>query len=364
MKGRFRNRRNLLRMGAALGAAACLRNGAALAADAAAATGTAASAAKGASHAALSIGLLRNPVSGLIAVTDQKGWFKAAGLDLTSVLFSGAGGPKVLQAMGGGAVGIGSVSVTAALLALAANAIPLRIVSISTDPAPVFALLAAPEIDSIPKLAGKRVATTAGTGLHYFLARALGKFGMRLADVEFLNLPVGDAQAAFLAKRVDAVVPSLTGRYYIQSLRKDTRQLFTYDDFAKPPGPTTRFDDYDVFVAPQAVVEGNGVALRTFLTAYHDKGVRYLRDAATQEAAIADVTRYVNAEQKSPTDESAMRQQLLKSRFFDVREARDILASDAFRAGLEDQVRFFVDTKQIPASIPVDATIARGLLAS
>ena len=352
---RSRHRRNLLRMGAALGAAACIRNGPALAADSAPGAATGA-------HAALSIGLLRNPVSGLIAVTDQKGWFKAAGLDLTSVLFSGAGGPKVLQAMGGGAVGIGSVSVTAALLALAAKAIPLRVVSISTDPAPVFALLAAPEIDSMSKLAGKRVATTAGTGLHYFLARALAKFGMRLADVEFLNLPVGDAQAAFLAKRVDAVVPSLTGRYYIQSLRKDTRELFTYDDFAKPPGPTTRFDDYDVFVAPQSVVDGNAVALRAFLTAYHDKGVRYLLDRATQEAAIADVARYVNAEQKSPTDEAAMRQQLLKSRFFDGREARDILASDAFRAGLEDQIRFFVDTKQVQAPVPIDATIAHGLL--
>jgi NitT/TauT family transport system substrate-binding protein len=113
---------------------------------------------------ALTIGLLRNPVSGLIAVTDQKGWFKSAGLDLTSILFSGAGGPKVLQAMGGGSVGLGSVSVTAALLALAAKAVPLRIVSIATDPAPVFAVLSAPEIDSMTKLAGKKVATTAGTG--------------------------------------------------------------------------------------------------------------------------------------------------------------------------------------------------------
>jgi len=350
------NRRHFLQAGAALGAALWVRPDGAPAAETAQqpATGT----------STLSIGLLRNPVSGLIAVTDQKGWFKSAGLDLTSILFSGAGGPKVLQAMGGGSVGLGSVSVTAALLALAAKAVPLRIVSIATDPAPVFAVLAAPEIDSMTKLAGKRVATTAGTGLHYFLARALKKFGMGLGDVEFLNLPVGDAQAAFLANRVDAVVPSLTGRYYIRSLRKDTRELFTYDDFAKPPGPPTRFDDYDVFVAPQSVVDGNGAALRAFLTAYHDKGVRYLRDAATQDAAIADITRYVNAEQKSPTDEAAMRQQLLKSRFFDVREARDIIASDAFRAGLEDQVRFFMDAKQVQAPIPVEPAIASGLLVS
>ena len=316
-----------------------------------------------AKDAPLAIGLLRNPVSGLIAITEQKGWFRTAGVDVSSILFGGAGGPKLIQAMGGGSVALGSVSATAALLALAANAVALRIVSISTDPAPAFALLAAPEIKSIPDLRGKRVATTAGTGLQYFLARALRKFGMGLTDIEFVNLPVGDAQSAFLAKRVDAVIPSLNGRYYIEGLRKDTRVLFTHDDFTKPPGSTTPFEDYDVFVAPRNVVETRAQALRAFLTAYHGKGVPYLLDPATQPAAIAEITRYVNAEQKSPIDEKAMRQQLLTSRFFDVAKVREIVSSDAFRAGLDDQVRFLLDTKQIAAPIPLDDVVVRDLLA-
>jgi ABC-type nitrate/sulfonate/bicarbonate transport system substrate-binding protein len=310
----------------------------------------------------LAVGLLRNPVSGLIAVTDQKGWFKAAGVDISTVLFSGAGGPKLIQAMGGGSVGLGSVSATAVLLALAANAVPLRIVSISTDPAPAFALLSAPEIRSMPELAGRRVATTAGTGLQYFLARALRKFGMGLRDVEFVNLPVGDAQSAFLAKRVDAVVPSLNGRYYIQRLRNDARELFTHDDFTRPPGPTTPFEDYDVFVAPQSVVDANAPALRAFLGAYHGKGVPYLRDPSTQPAAISEITHYVNAEQKSPTDEAAMRRQLLSSGFFGLSKAREIIGSDQFRGGLDDQIRFFLETRQIAATIPLDRVIVRDLL--
>jgi ABC-type nitrate/sulfonate/bicarbonate transport system substrate-binding protein len=310
----------------------------------------------------LAVGLLRNPVSGLIAVTDQKGWFKAAGVDISTVLFSGAGGPKLIQAMGGGSVGLGSVSATAVLLALAANAVPLRIVSISTDPAPAFALLSAPEIRSMPELAGRRVATTAGTGLQYFLARALRKFGMGLRDVEFVNLPVGDAQSAFLAKRVDAVVPSLNGRYYIQRLRNDARELFTHDDFTRPPGPTTPFEDYDVFVAPQSVVEANAPALRAFLGAYHGKGVPYLRDPSTQPAAISEITHYVNAEQKSPTDEAAMRRQLLSSGFFGLSKSREIIGSDQFRGGLDDQIRSFLETRQIAATIPLDRVIVRDLL--
>ena len=310
----------------------------------------------------LVIGQLRNPVAGVCALAEQKGWFKDAGLDLRTELFTGAGGPKLLQAMGGGSIGIGSVSATAALLALGSGAVPLRIVSISTDPAPVFAILSAPEIDSVPKLAGRKVATTAGTGLQYFLVRALAKHGMTLKDVEFVNLPVGDAQAAFLAGRVDAVVPSLTGRYYVRTLRKDTRELFTHDAFTRPPGPTTPFEDYDVFVAPASVVQSAGPALRAFLSVYHGKAVPFLRDPATQADAIGAITRYVNTEQKSPTDEAAMREQLSKSGFFDVAQTQRILRSDGFRAGLEDQVRFLTDAKQAPARIALDGVIVTDLV--
>ncbi len=136
------------------------------------------------------------------------------------------------------------------------------------------------------------------TGLQYFLARALAKHGMKMADIEFVNLPVGDAQSAFLAGRVDAVVPSLNGRYF----------------------------------------------------------------SSTQGAAIAEITKYVNAEQKVPTDEGAMKAQLLGSRFFDLESVRKIVKSDAFRAGLDDQVKWFVDTKQIAAPIAMDKVIAGELL--
>ena len=310
----------------------------------------------------LAIGLIRNPVSALITLTEQKGWFKEAGVDLQSSLFTGAAGPKVIQAMGGGSLQLGSVSATAALLAIASQAVPLRIVSISTDPAPVFVLLSAPDIQSVPQLKGKRVATPAGTGLQYFLAKALSKHGMKMSDVEFVNLPVGDAQAAFLAGRVEAVVPSLNGRYFIMKTRKDTRELFTWTDFTKAPGPTAPFEDYDVFVAPQKVVEENAAVLRAFLAAYHGKGVPYLLNPSTQGTAIVEITKYVNAEQKAPTDEGAMKAQLLGSRFFDLPTVRGIVKGDAFRAGIEDQVRYMVDSKQIAAPIALDKVIVTDLV--
>lgn len=312
--------------------------------------------------ASLNVGLIRNPVAGIITLTQQHGWFRDAGLNLNSSLFAGAAGPKIIQAMGGGSVEMSSVSATAMLLALAARAVPLKIVSVSTDPAPVFALLAAPEIETMAQLAGKRVATPAGTGLQYFLVRALAKHGMTLKDIDYVNLTAADAQSAFLAKRVEAIVPSLNGRYYIQGFRKDTRELFTHEAFTAPPGPTQPFVNFDVFVAPQSVVESNPAGIRAFLAAYHGKGVPYLKSPATQDAAITNITTYVNTEQKSPTDESAMRQQLLKSGFFDVGQARALLTSPAFRAGLEDQVRFLMESGQLKSTLSLDGVIVPGLL--
>ena len=77
---KFNGRRNVLRAGVNIAAAAA---GVSLLGGIPAAF---------AQPAPLTIGLLRNPVSGLITLTEQKGWFKAAGVDLQTSLFTGAGG--------------------------------------------------------------------------------------------------------------------------------------------------------------------------------------------------------------------------------------------------------------------------------
>src|SRR5688500_16988192 len=69
--------------------------------------------------APLQVGLIRNPVAGLIEVADKKGWFKESGANIQTTLFAGAAGPKSLQALGGGRIGLTTVSATAAILDLA-----------------------------------------------------------------------------------------------------------------------------------------------------------------------------------------------------------------------------------------------------
>jgi hypothetical protein len=57
-----------------------------------------------------------------------------------------------------------------------------------------------------------------------------------------------------------------------------------------------------------------------------------------------------------------MRQQLLKSGFFDVAQARGLLTGAAFRAGLEDQIKFLRDSGQLRSPLALDGVIVPGLL--
>ena len=78
----------------------------------------------------LTIGVLRAPASAVIDLADKRGWFKEAGVELKTELFASAAGPKLVQALGGGAIDFSFVNTTAALLGMAGGAIPLRFISI------------------------------------------------------------------------------------------------------------------------------------------------------------------------------------------------------------------------------------------
>ncbi|MEO8135479.1 MAG: ABC transporter substrate-binding protein [Betaproteobacteria bacterium] len=309
----------------------------------------------------ITIGVLRAPASGIINLTEQNGWFKQAGVTVKEELFAAASGPKIIQALGGGAIGMSFVNTTAALLGLAGGAIPLRFISIPTDPSRNFCVISTAEIDTVAKLAGKKVAAPAGTALHYYLARVLAKNGMAFKDIEMVNLPAADAQAAFVAGRVDAIVPTVNGRYYILNTKKDSRELFAYDDFGKGSNPQT-FLNYDLFVTTEDVIKTSRPALKAFLSAYHDKGVPHLMDPKTRQTALKSITDYINTEQKVPTDAAVMNQILTTSRWYDAKTTKQLMTRDDFRASMETQVKFFMDLKQMQKAPDLDKAIVTELL--
>ena len=309
----------------------------------------------------LKIGLLRAPAAGVISIGEKNGAFDKAGVALETVLFASAAGPKIIQALGGEAIELSFVNSTAALLALSSGAVPLRIISIPTDPSTLYALISREGIETVDQLAGKKVAATEGTALHYFLARVLAKHGMDLSDIEFVNLPAAEGQSAFVAGRVDAIVPSVNGRFYLMNTKEDARELFTYDGWAKEPAAQS-FRNYDLFVTTDKVVEAKRDALAGFLAGYHGGAVPYLQDGATRQEALARITEYVNTEQKNPTDPTIMSQIIENSEFYDVAAAQTIMGSDDFRASLETQVKFFTDLGRISKAPDLNKAIVSDLL--
>lgn len=310
----------------------------------------------------LNVGLIRAPAAAVVEITDTKGWFKEGGVPFEGVLFAAASGPKIVQALGGGGVQLGMVNSTGALLAAAGGGIPLRFISICTDPSRLFALISTPAIDSIPKLAGKRVACTAGTGLHYFLARVLTKHNMTLKDIEFVNMPAAEGQSAFIAGRVDAIVPSVNGRFYLMANHKDAREIFTHADFTKPPGSTMPFLNYDLFLTTEPILNSHRKQLQGFLAAYHDRGVPFVNNPATRPEALRLITDYVNKEQKNPTDAATMTRFMDNSGFFDRKTTKQLMTHADFRAGLEYQVKFFTDIGQMKGAPDLDKAIVTDLL--
>src|SRR6059058_1923452 len=82
--------------------------------------------------------------------------------------------------------------------------VKLKVVLVNDNSAGNDAIIAKPGINSIPELKGKTVATELGTVEHFVMLTALNKSGMGESDVNYKNLAVPDAAAAFIAGKVDA----------------------------------------------------------------------------------------------------------------------------------------------------------------
>jgi sulfonate transport system substrate-binding protein len=114
-------------------------------------------------------------------------------------------GPQLLEGLNVGAVDVGFVGEAPPIFAQAAGA---RFVYIGNDPAaPEAEAIVVPKdsaLKSVADLKGKKVALNKGSNVHFLLAKALEKHGLKYADVTPVFLPPADARAAFERGAVDA----------------------------------------------------------------------------------------------------------------------------------------------------------------
>ncbi|AFY77002.1 MAG: ABC transporter substrate-binding protein [Hydrococcus sp. C42_A2020_068] len=85
-------------------------------------------------------------------------------------------------------------------------------------------------INTIADLKGKKVAAEEGTVDHFLLLLGLKKEGLTQKDIEFVSLETGQAAAAFVAGKVDAV--GVFAPFTTQALKRPgSKELFSSKDF-------------------------------------------------------------------------------------------------------------------------------------
>ncbi|WNJ92579.1 NrtA/SsuA/CpmA family ABC transporter substrate-binding protein [Bosea sp. 685] len=186
-----------------------------------------------------------------------------------------SGGAQI-QALAAGAIDIASVLGGTSAILGRANGIDLKVIAAySRSPKAFFVMTGANGPGSIEALKGKSVAGPKGTTLNQLLAAALASKGMKLTDVEYLNMELPAARAALLAGKVDAA--TLAGANALQVEAAGGRILASGEGL----------------IAPISVIAVRGAFLReqpALVAAYlaaHRKALDFMRDNPEEALKIA-----------------------------------------------------------------------------
>ena len=96
---------------------------------------------------------------------------------------------------------------THVMTAAAENPIPVKQVLALDDSYGGDGIVAKKEIKTVKDLKGKTVAAQLGAGASYFwLNYVLAQNGLKLSDIQAVDMKAGDAGAAFVAGKIDAAV--------------------------------------------------------------------------------------------------------------------------------------------------------------
>ena len=164
-------------------------------------------------------------------------------------------GAAQFQAIAADAIDIASVLGDTSAILGRANGVDLRVVSAFSRSPKAFAIMTrADGPASIEWLKGRKVGGPKGTTLNQLLAAALASRGMRLADVDYLNMELPAARVALLAGEIDAA--TLAGADALLVTHAGGLTLATGEGL----------------MSPMSVIAARGA----FLTAFPDLMGRYL----------------------------------------------------------------------------------------
>jgi taurine transport system substrate-binding protein len=283
----------------------------------------------------VSFGVLRAPTGALAVVANEKGWFEKAGVKVKTISFAEGGGPAIIQAMGGGEPDIALLNLATAVLALSKSSFDVQIIAVPDDPVLALPLLAKAGINSVKDLKGKMVSTPPNGGQYYLLAQILAANGMDFKDIDYKPLPVGQAQAAFVAGRLDAVISSANGTVLIPKAAPGTKVIATGRDLGGAKGEAVV--NPDVLVATRSVIEKHPEAVKAFVKAYQGTAVSALQNPATRKETIEAIQQYMKSAGAGTQELEAAIKSTDAIQFYSFDEAKKLVGSANFRKAVEDQ---------------------------
>jgi len=141
-----------------------------------------------------------------VFVAQEKKLFPAAGVDVEMVRF--AHPTESVQALVSGKVDVAIVTLADAAMQQDSQTQddPIKVFSINDLSTGADGIVAAPGINSVKDLKGKKVAVTVGAVNHVLLNHALTKAGMTSRDVNVVDTPPEQAGSDLIAGKVDAAV--------------------------------------------------------------------------------------------------------------------------------------------------------------
>ncbi|MEH2226803.1 aliphatic sulfonate ABC transporter substrate-binding protein [Nostoc sp.] len=173
-------------------------------------------------------------------------------------------GPPLLEALNVGSIDLGPAGETPPIFAQAAGTNLIYVVNMppGTGEGSAIVVLKDSPIQTLAGLKGKKVAYSRGTAQTFFVVKAFEEVGLKISDIESVNLSIADGRAAFLNKTVDAFVESDPSLIRLQ--REGTIRVLRDAQGIKTPG--------SYYLASRDFAINNTELLKAILSEYYQVG--------------------------------------------------------------------------------------------
>ncbi len=281
----------------------------------------------------------------LAVLAKEKGWFDEAGLDVKMLNFE-SGVPQA-EAMGAGSVDISFIGSTATIIAAARKLTDADLFFVMAEVTPLFTIMTPPTIKSVEELRGKKILTTVGSSMHYFLDLALSKFNMTDKDVQLIHMEPSDGMIAFIGKQGDAITPLAPQVWVIKDKIPDATIMFDGTMLGKAPGKPIDIRMMDVGIVTKKFARKHPEAVQAFLKVWF-RCVDYINNPATRAKAIEEIMNFQNKTYNAGLKLDRATWMLDHYVFFDAKENAKLFADKVVEASMDSEAKFHVQNKRIP----------------